>query len=305
MFKTIINKFERYVIEYIIKHKKPDRIEKYDDKGHIYRYIDNIFHSQSRYTHDELGNQLCWIYARNGKVYEYNTSEYDGDRCTKTHIVRFEDVGNTRVKVEDCHVTYKPDDSGCTIIENGVEREEPGPNDGVKTETKKDDHGNILETIETNDTTQTIYRTVSTYDEHDNELTNKATRTVGGKTKDIYSTEYEYDVNGNEILYKFYWKTDYGTNEHITVTTKEYDEKNRIIHAHEASRDYKRFYSSDDDVYYRYDDEHNAVIKFNDLDTWSYKKYEQTDILPNGYKIVRSWSIPIWTEKVRKFFNVD
>ena len=45
MFKSLINKFERYVIEYTIKHKKPEHIEKYDDKGHVYRYIDNIFHS--------------------------------------------------------------------------------------------------------------------------------------------------------------------------------------------------------------------------------------------------------------------
>ena len=42
MFKTIINKFERYVIDYTIKHKKPEHIEMYDDKGRVYKYIDNI-----------------------------------------------------------------------------------------------------------------------------------------------------------------------------------------------------------------------------------------------------------------------
>ena len=50
-------------------------------------------------------------------------------------------------------------------------------------------------------------------------------------------------------------------------------------------------------------DEENSELSYSDHGSWQYNSYEKTTILPDGRKMVAHWTLPIWIEKLRRFFN--
>ena len=77
MFKNIVDKIERAVINHTVNHVKPNSIDYYNANGDHYRIKDYLCKSQSRFNYNDKGQETLYLYARNGKVIECTTYEYN------------------------------------------------------------------------------------------------------------------------------------------------------------------------------------------------------------------------------------
>lgn len=303
MFKTIVDKIELTTINYTVKHTKPNSVDYYNANGDHYRIKNYLSKSQSRFSYNDKNQEILFIYARDGKVIECTTYEYNenGERC-KCHIRRFNYINNERVLEKD-DLWVANDDDTCTSTINGVTKVYPRQ----KLEQVKDEHDNIIEETRTTPEENSVTHAVNTYDGNNNKVLHEATETVGDKLKNFYRETNQFDNKNRRVKHIFYMNTEYGTEKSTDITYFYYDDKDRVIHTHNESNYDKpgplHTGNFKHDTWYRYNDEENSELSYSDHGSWQYNSYEKTTILPDGRKIVSRWSLPIWIEKLRRFFN--
>lgn len=303
MFKKIIDKLEKTVIAHEIRRIKPNTIRYYRPDGKIYAEKDNTFKTKSRYFYDKNGNELGYVYVREGKVNNCSGYEYDDEgKVKKTYTRNYSIINNERVLNNEWVMIYNPDKS-YTVIDNGVKFEYPAD---TCTEVK-DERGNVIHASVTySDEKRGSYYTNSTFDENNNKLSHEYVVTVHNNITELHRDFNEYDDKNRLIKHIFYMKQKTRSNESMTLTYYTYDNKNRVIHEREyrnfcyLHRGNQNFVS---DSYRKYDEENNAEIHYDDHGTWDYKTYYKTTILPDGRKIEQQWALPAWIDKVRKFFK--
>lgn len=303
MFKKIIDKFEKTVIAHEIRRIKPCTIRYYRPDGKMYAEKDNTFKTHSRYFYDKNGNELGYVYVREGKVNSCSGYEYDEEgKVKKTYTRNYSIINNERVLNIEWVMIYNPDKS-YTIIDNGVKFEYPAD---THTEVK-DKRGNVIHTsVIYSDENRGSYYTNSTFDENNNQLSHEYVVTVHNNITELHRDFNEYDDKNRLIKHIFYMKQETRSNESMTLTYYTYDDKNRVIY----EREYRNFCYQHtgnqnfvSDSYHRYDEENNAEIHYDKHKTWDYKTYYKTTILADGRKIELRWTLPTWIDKVRKFFN--
>ena len=303
MFKKIIDRLEKTVIAHEIRRIKPNMIRYYRPDGKMYVEKDNTFKTQSRYFYDENGNELGYVYVREGKVNSCSEYEYDEEgQVKKTRVRNFTVINNERVLKNEYIVINNPDKSH-TVIDNGVKFEFPA---NTNTEVK-DERGNVIHTsVIYPDEERGSYYTNSTFDENNNRLSHEYVVTVHNNIKDLHREFNEYDDKNRCIKHIFYMKQEDRSNESVTLTYYTYDDKNRVIYEREYRNfcyQYKGNQNFVSNSYRRYDDENNAEIHYDEHETWDYKTYYKTTILPDSRKIEQQWTLPTWIDKVRKFFT--
>lgn len=303
MFKNIVDKIERATINYTEKHVKPNSIDYYNANGDHYRIKDYLFKSQSRYSYNDKGQEILSLYARNGKVIECTTYEYNenGERC-KSHIRRFDYINNERILEKD-DLWIANDDGTCTSITNGITKVQPRQ----KSDTVKDEHGNVIEETITTPSENSVYHAVNTYDGNNNQVLHEATEMVGDKVKDFFREINQYDDKNRRVKRIFYMHTEYGTEKSTDITYYYYDDKDRVSRIHNESNYNKpgplHTGNFKHDTWYRYNEEENYELSYSDHGSWQYNSYQKTTILPDGKKAVAHWTLPVWIEKLRRFFN--
>lgn len=303
MFKNIVDKIERATINYTEKHVKPNSIDYYNANGDHYRIKDYLFKSQSRYSYNDKGQETVFIYARNGKVIECTTYEYNenGERC-KSHIRRFDYINNERILEKD-DLWVANDDGTCTSITNGITKVQPKQ----KSDTVKDEHGNVIEETITTPSENSVYHAVNTYDGNNNQVLHEATEMVGDKVKDFFREINQYDDKNRRVKRIFYMHTEYGTEKSTDITYYYYDDKDRVSRIHNESNYNKpgplHTGNFKHDTWYRYNEEENSELSYSDHGSWQYNSYQKTTILPDGRKMVAHWTLPVWIEKLRRLFN--
>lgn len=303
MFKNIVDKIERAVINHTVNHVKPNSVDYYNANGDHYRIKDYLFGSQSRFSYNDKGQETLYLYARNGKVIECTTYEYNekGERC-KSHRRRFNYINNERV-LEDDDLWVANDDDTYTSTINGTIKTYPKQ----KLDQVKDERGNIIEETITNPEENSVTHAVNTYDGNNNKVLHEATETVGDKVKDFYREINQFDDKNRRVKHIFYMDTEYGTEKSTDITYFYYDDKDRVIRMHDESCYNKpgpmHTGSFKHDTWYRYNDEENSELSYSDHGSWQYNSYEKTTILPDGGKMVAHWRLPNWIEKLRRFFN--
>lgn len=303
MFNKIIDKLEKTVIAHEIRRIKPTTTRYYRPDGKIYAEKDALFKTRCRYFYDENGNELGYVYVRDGKVNSCSGYEYDEEgKVKKTYNRNFTIINNERVLKNEWVIIYNPDKS-YTVIDNGVKVEYPAD---TSTEVK-DERGNIIHTsVIYSNKERGSYYTNSTFDENNNRLSHEYVVTVHNNITELHREFNEYDNKNRCIKHIFYMKHENRSDESVTLTYYTYDDKNRVIY----EREYHNFYYPHtgnqnyvSDSYRKYDEENNAEIHYDDHRTWDYKSYYKTTILPDGRKIEQHWTLPTWIDKVRKFFN--
>lgn len=303
MFKNIVDKIERAAINYTVKHIKPNSVDYYNATGDHYRIKDYLFKSQHRFSYNDKGQETLFLYARNGKVIECTTYEYNenGERF-KCHIRRFNYINNERILEKDDLWTANDDDT-CTSIINGTTKVYPKQ----KSDTVKDEHGNVIEETITTPSENSVYHAVNTYDGNNNKVLHEATETVGDKAKDFFREINQYDDKNRRVKHIFYMDTEYGTEKSTDITYYYYDDKDRVIRTHNESNYNKpgplHTGNFKHDTWYRYNEEENSELSYSDHGSWQYNSYQKTTILPDGRKMVTHWTLPVWIEKLRRFFK--
>ncbi len=303
MFKNIVDKIERTVINYTVKHVKPNSVDYYTVNGDHCRIKNYLFKSQSRFSYNDKGQEILSIYAHNGKVIDCTTFEYNenGEKC-KCHSRRFNYINNERILEKD-DLWVANDDDTCTSTINGTTKVYPKQ----KLEQVKDEHGNVIEETLITPLENSVTHAVNTYDGNNNQVLHESTETVGDKVKDFYREINQYDNKNRRVKHIFYMDTEYGTEKSTDITYFYYDDKDRVIHTYNESNYNKPgpFHTGHfkHDTWYRYNDEENSELSYSDHGSWQYNSYEKTTILPDGRKMVAHWTLPNWIEKLRRFFN--
>jgi hypothetical protein len=303
MFKNIVDKIERATINYTVKHVKPNSVDYYNANGDHYRIKDYLFKSQSRFSYNDKGQEILSLYARNGKIIESTTYEYNenGERC-KSHTRRFDYINNERILEKD-DLWVANDDGTYTSIINGITKVCPRQ----KSDTVKDDHGNVIEETITTPSENCVYHAVNTYDGNNNQVLHEATEMVGDKVKEFFREINQYDDKNRRVKRIFYMNTEYGTEKSTDITYYYYDDKDRVIRMHNESNYNKpgplHTGNFKHDTWYRYNEEENSELSYSDHGSWQYNSYQKTTILSDGRKMVAHWTLPNWIEKLRRFFN--
>ena len=304
MFKKIIDKIEQATINYTIKHRKPFTYYLNRPDGKCCKTRHTSFNAQSKYFYDDKGREIAWIYSNNGKITSCTTYEYknnESNEQSKRWKREFKIVDNKRVLIEDSLVVYN-DDGTYTVTENGITTTKHI----IKPTVIKDNNGNIIEEKSFDPDENEDFHAVMSYDEQNRLIRKVTTYTVNNVIKNKYIDENAYDAEGHLIKHTWYMNTDYGTDESTTIDYNVYDEKSRLVKccshtSYDRACLGKRKYI--DTTYYKYDEKNNATITLHEYSNWASKCYDKTVTLPNGYTVESHWDLPVWPDKLRRFFG--
>lgn len=303
MVSKIINWIERYIIARTIKNKKPNRVDLYLPNGKHFRTINYLMDSQSRTSFNENGRQSCYVYAYKGKIRSCITYEYnESNQYSRIYDRKFKIIGKERILESDRLIIFN-NDKTRTVIKDGVRTDYP---EDTVTEVK-DERGNVTESMIFYPERNCTEYTVNTFDEHGNLSTNLFTVKNGDEIESISREINKYDSNNNLIKQTCFNKTDYGKNEHISTTVQSFDDKNRCTHIHvdcNYNKQHLGYGRYTDDTYYRYDENGGKIYIADHGSNNIYKTYQIKETRQDGYAVEKCWSIPAWTEKLRKFFKV-
>jgi len=304
MFKKIIDKIEQATINYTIKHNKPYTYYVNRPDGKCCKDYFRSLPSQSRFYFDDKGREIAWVYSKDGKITSCTVYEYKDDKSNKEYkrwTREFKIVDNKRVLIEDSLLVYNDDDT-YTVTENGITTTKKI----IKPEVIKDNNGNIIEETSFDPDENETYHAVLSYDEQNRLIRKATTYTVNNVIKNKYIDENEYDHAGNVVKHIWYMNIDYGTDESTTIEHNAYDEKNRLVKC-TSHTSYDRTclgkHKYVDTTYYKYDERNNAEITLHEYSNWSSKTYYKAETLPNGYTTESHWDLPVWPDKLRRFFN--